>query len=330
MKRIIFLLSIALCLPGCNDQWNDLVHSEVVAYIKAFTVEEQVKCDILTVDKKVDILLPWYADPKAVRLTEFSITDGAVCKPAIKAGDVLDLSEPLTITLSTYDDYVWTVTATLKPKPTGDLYNMSFDLWNSEFSPYEEGADEDQRNYWMSANYLLAIFNYPVVVRETTFVASAGEGKAAMKLLTRNVTEFATIAAGTVFTGTYENFDFTAPDIKYGVPFIKRPKSLDGFACYKPQGTDDGYIFIALGEWDEPYKAGAVSAFVDGIASVPGLVGYGKLAFDKEMAGYESFSVNINYVNDHTPKYVVVIGSCSNAAPVPDSALYLDELGFSY
>lgn len=330
MKKIITLIGIALSMLGCTEQWNDLVHFEVKAYIDSFKVEGQVEYNLYSSENKIEVILPWYADTKALKVTEFKYTETAVCKPAIKVGDIVDLSEPLTVTLSTYDDYVWTLMATLKPKPSDDLYNMNFDLWDSDSSPYGSGAGSEERNYWSSSNYFLALVGYAVVSKEADFVASVGEGKAAMKLQTREVVELFKTIPAQVFTGTYDMFDFDNPTILYGVPFIKRPKTLDGFACYKPQGADNGFVFVALGEWDAPYKAGTVNAFVDGIESVPGLVGYGKLVYDKEMSAYEDFSINITYKNDHNPNYIVIIASASNNTPVAGSTLYLDELGFTY
>ena len=330
MKKIAVFIVIALSMLGCTEQWNDLVHKEVKAYITAFEAEGQVKCDFKINDYKIDILLPWSADPKAVKLTVFEITEGAVCEPAIKAGDILDLSEPLTITLSTYDDYVWTVTATLKPKPTGDLYNMSFDIWSSDARPYEADATDDEKQFWTSANYFLEIVNYPVVVKESAFVASEGEGKAAMKLMTREESIAPFPFTGTVFTGTYQAFDLTSPTIDYGVPFDKSPQTMDGFACYQPQGDDTGYVFVALCEWDAPYLGGSVNDFIDGIDTLPGIVGYGKKVYDKNMSAYEPFSIEIQYKNDHAPKYAVIIASSSYKAPVAGSILYIDELGFTY
>lgn len=330
MKKITVLIVIALSMLGCTEQWNDLVHKEVIATINAFGVENQVKCDIDFANRKVDILLPWYADPKAIKLTVFDYTEGAVCSPAIKTGNILDLSEPLTITLSTYDDYVWTICATLKAKPSGDLYNMSFDIWSSDARPYDADASDDEKQFWTSANFFLEIFNYPVVIKESAFVASEGEGKAAMKLLTRDITELFTTVPGTVFTGVYQTFDLTSPTIDYGVPFTKRPKTMEGSACYKPLGSDTGYVFIALGEWDTPYVGGTINDFIDGIDAVPGIIGYGKKVYDKEMSAYEDFDIEIQYKNDHAPKYVVIIASSSYNAPVAGSILYIDELGFTY
>ena len=333
MKKIVFLIGIALSLTGCTRQWNDLVHKEVVAYIKAFGVAGQVSCNVLSYDRKVDILLPYYADPAALKLTSFEITEGATCSPSLREGDVIDLSEPLTITLSTYDDYVWTVTATLKPTPSDDLYNMSFDLWTTESygdAPYGDGAGADDKALWGSSNYFLGFFGRPVLFRETEFVARSGEGKAALKLLTQPMPELSTVAEGFIFTGAFTTFDFAAPVISCGVPFIKRPKAIEGFACYKPQGADKGFLFVALADWDAPYEATPLFKLVDDVASIPGIIGYGKHVFDGEMSAYEDIIVEIEYKNDHTPKYVVVMASSSYNAPEGGSILYLDELGFIY
>ena len=330
MKKIIILTGIALSMMACTEQWNDLVHSEVKANIENFKVEGQVDRNLYPSEKKIEVIMPWYADPKALKVTEFSITEGAECKPAIKVGDILDLSEPLTVTLTTYDDYVWTLMATLKEKPSSELYNMTFDLWSSDTDPYGAGASIEEQNFWMSPNPYVSLFGCTVLMKESTFVASEGEGKAAMKLITQEMPYLLQAVPACVFTGDYDMYDLTDPTVKYGVQFIKRPKALEGFACYKPQGADNGFIFVALGEWDAPYKAGAINAFVDGIEAVPGLVGYGKKVYDKEMSAYEDFSIDITYKNDHNPSYVVIIASASYNTPVIGSTLYIDEFGFTY
>lgn len=350
MRKAIILAAAALTLLGCSQQWNDLVHTEVVAEILTFGIEGQVKSEINRSGKSIDVLLPWDADPANLTLSEFTVTEGAVCTPALKAGGKIDLSAPLTVTLHTYDDYIWTVTATLKPKPTSDIYNMTFDLWSKDFFEadvcYGEDADSDMKETWGSVNVFLNMIGSPNMKAEKEFVAEVGEGKAAVKLISQGIEALSTFFGGSIFNGTVAEFLTTEYTARFGVPFTKHPLTLEGYACYQPknidyseapytdkQGTlDNGFVLIVLTDWDEP-KQLAPTALLD-VTTLPGLVGYAKVVFDSNMTAYEKFSATLTYVNDHTPKYAVIMASSSALGDYHTggngSVLYLDELGFTY
>ncbi|MBQ9547918.1 MAG: PCMD domain-containing protein [Bacteroidales bacterium] len=334
MKRFLLYFGAALFLTACSDRWNDLVHTEVPAYIHVFEVEGQLRSDVSTSDKTVSILLPYGTDVSALKITKLLITETAVCNPALKEGDVINLSAPLTVTLSTYDDYVWTVSTVIKPKPLSDIYNMSFDLWCRDAwdmydSPYEDGADPEDRSVWGSINPFIAMLGTPVLFGEKEFLAVAGEGKAALKLQTRRVDMIDKTFPGTIITGQVDNFDTVNTDATVGIPFTKRPKSLDGYACYKPKESDKGVIFIALVDWTGPQPYSPPSKLLE-VEKIPGLVGYGKKVYDADMSAYEPFNIDITYVSTASPKYVAILASSSEGDGVDGSVLYLDELGFSY
>ena len=345
----MILAGAAGLLLGCTQYWNDLVHTEVVADVLAFSVEGQVTSSVMKYNKTVAVLLPWDADPAALTLSTFEITEGAVCTPALSVGGTIDLSEPLTLTLHTYDDYVWTVTATQKPKPQGDLYNMSFDLWSKGAlydNCYGPDADSDQQQTWDSVNPYLALLGTSVIAPETDFVAVAGEGKAALKL-SSVYTQIGVFYGGCIFNGTLTNFEMTQYTASCGVPFIKRPLTLEGYACYQPKTidystepykelegkTDKGFVFVALTEWEAPYEVTPPVKLLD-VENIPGLIGYGKVTFDHNMTEYEKFTATITYLNDHTPKYAVILATSSALGDyqtgADGSVLYLDELGFTY
>ena len=353
IKYILFIF-ISTALSSCSSRWNDIVHEEVVATVSAFAVQDQAKCQIDPYNNSIALTLPYDADPSAVTVTEFSITEGAKCEPPIKVGDKIDVSSPLTLTLTTYDDYVWTVTATLKPKPVSDIYNMTFDLWDKDFLqmdvPYGSEADSDQRLVWGSAYFYMALGTAggAIVAKESDLVAVPGEGKAALKLESLYAEGISVFGAGTTFTGLLNSFDGTSFNVALGVPFKKRPVTMDGFALYKPKtidvasdaysdkkGTlDNAFVFIALADWDSQYVVDPPSKIMDDTGNIPGIIGYGKLVLDKEMESYEKFSITLNYLNDKTPTYAVILASSSALGDYQTGAagsiLYLDELGFTY
>ena len=86
-------------------------------------------------------------------------------------------------------------------------------------------------------------------------------------------------------------------------------------------------------DWDEPFKVTPPNKLVD-FEGDPSIIGYGKVVFDKETTKYEKFTLDIEYRNDRTPKYVVIVASSSALGDYftggEGSVLYLDEFSFKY
>ena len=216
----------------------------------------------------------------------------------------------------------------------GQLYNMGFDLWcydggDPEF--YDSLATDDQKRVWGSANSSTASFGKPTCTPDSVMVAVEGEGKYAVKLQTQLINAVITkkLAAGSIFTGSMGSVSLTSltATLKWGIPFTLKPKALEGYACYQPKsinvadkahgdlkGTlDKGHVFVMLTDWDKQY---------------------GKVTFDSIMNGYEKFRIDIDYRDDRTPKFVVIVGSSSALGDYftggEGSTLYLDEFRFIY
>lgn len=345
----------ALALVSCTSQWNDIAHEEVVAVVKTFAALDQIKCSIDGPGRTVSLVLPYDTDPSAVTVTEFSMTEGAVCTPAIKVGDKIDLSSPLTLTLHTYDDYLWTVTATVKPRPVSEIYNMTFDFWSEDSwgmeCPYAKDADSDDKSVWGYGSMLLIAMvteGRYAVSKETEITADGGEGKAALKLESLYSEAVPLFANGTIFTGETKDFDQEKFSVSLGVPFKKRPATMDGYARYIPKnidhakepytdkaGTlDNAFVFVALASWENKYEADPPARILENTAEIPGIVGFGKVSFDRVMDAYEKFSVKIDYISEETPSFAVILASSSALGDygtgAAGSVLYLDELGFTY
>lgn len=364
MRKIVVLAVAALALLSCSKQWDDLVHEEVVAEVIDFGVENQVRCTILKSQRKVAVVMPEGSDLAKLTISAFKLTEGAECKPSLKVGDVINLSEPIVITLTTYDPYVWTLSAEVeKPQPgpepepepkTGpQLYNMSFDHWCQDGGvdfPYDEDATEVEKAVWGSANSTTGKMGMPTVMAEKEFLAVPGEGKAALKLQTHGIDFLIKIlAAGSIFNGYPGEINFStfSADIFWGIPFTDRPRTLEGYACYQPKTidftrepytdlegqTDKGHIFVLLTDWNEPFKVSPPSSLVD-FDNDPAIIGYGKVEFTENSTEYSHFSLTINYRNGRTPKYVAIVAASSALGDyftgAKGSVLYLDELSFTY
>lgn len=237
----------------------------------------------------------------------------------------------------------------------GQLYNMDFDRWSKE-SGYDVCFGQDavgsERETWGSASKTSASLGKPTVVPERDFVAVKGEGKCAAKLQTRliNALFIEKLAGGALFTGQMGSINIAKMNasLKWGVPFTYRPKSLEGYACYQPVNidnvkspyedklgvTDSAHVFVILTDWDQQFIVDpADQKFVD-VDNDPGIIGYGIVGFNRFMTEYEKFTINIEYRNNRTPKYLVIICSSSAFADYftggDGSTLYVDEFKFNY
>lgn len=103
---LILLLPV---LAGCIK--NDLPYPRIQQNILTLAAEGQ-KADATINDKSLTatIYLDETTDPTKVKFTEFTYTDGAECSKNLLE-DTYDLTQPLEVTLSLYQEYTWTITA---------------------------------------------------------------------------------------------------------------------------------------------------------------------------------------------------------------------------
>lgn len=237
----------------------------------------------------------------------------------------------------------------------GQLYNMSLDYWtksgSNEFC-YATDASESEKLVWATPNATTSFLGYPTCVPEREFVAVEGPGKTAVKLQTRLVNALVAkkLASGCLFTGQMGDINITKMNatLKWGVPFTLRPKSMEGYACYKPVQidnakapyenmlgeTDKAHLYVVLADWTEQFIVDpAESKFLDA-DNDPAIIGYGIVTFDHVMEGYEKFSIEIEYRNSRTPRYLVIVAASSRLGDYftggDGSTLYLDEFKFNY
>ena len=237
----------------------------------------------------------------------------------------------------------------------GQLYNMSLDEWSKSGSVekcYGADVNDQDRTVWGSANEATAILGIQNCVPESSKVAVSGNGKRAAKIQSKyiNAVLVKKFAAGTLFTGQMGTINILKGNasLKWGVPFIKRPKSLEGFACYQPVAIshvkspyenkmgkmDTGVIYVVLGDWNGQVTIDpAESMFLD-VKNDPAIIGYGIVSYNRYMDDYEKFTINIDYRSDRTPTQVIIVASSSELGDYftggDGSTLYLDELRFIY
>lgn len=228
------------------------------------------------------------------------------------------------------------------------LYNMNLDEWSkqgSSWNPFPKGATEEQR-VWDSANRGMKVLGINTTMPEYEHVAVPGPGKAAAKIVSRNVTWC--FAAGSLYTGHfYRVVKFSGIEMDNGTPFTGRPKSLSGYYHYLPgvinyakepylsrKGeTDNGQIEVALYDWPEVLHLVTNDGVYNPEAD-PHLIGRGVMTLTQTTDDYVYFEIPIDYRKDATPTFV---GICILSSALGEyftgsshTVLYVDELRFNY
>lgn len=228
------------------------------------------------------------------------------------------------------------------------LYNMNLDEWSkqgSSWNPFPKGATEEQR-VWDSANRGMKVLGINTTMPEYEHVAVPGPGKAAAKIVSRNVTWC--FAAGSLYTGHfYRVVKFSGIEMDNGTPFTGRPKSLSGYYHYLPgvinyakepylsrKGeTDNGQIEVALYDWPEVLHLVTNDGVYNPEAD-PHLIGRGVMTLTQATDDYVFFEIPIDYRKDATPTFV---GICILSSALGEyftgsshTVLYVDELRFNY
>ena len=193
---------------------------------------------------------------------------------------------------------------------------------------------------------------YPTCVPSRDTVAVSGPGKTAVKLETRLIDKWGLkkLASGCIFTGQMGLPDFASMNasLNWGIPFSRRPKSLEGYAWYQPAvineakapyenmlgKTDEGHIYVILSDWNSQFIVDpAKSKFFDK-DNDPAVIGYGSITFYHDTNKFEKFTIDIKYFNNRTPKYVVIVAASSRLGDYftggDHSKLFIDEFKFNY
>lgn len=100
---------IAAVLPGCIH--NDIPYPRIPLAIRALAAEgEENPAQLDSAASTATVRLAEDIDIENVRFTTFVISDGATASPNLLEG-TYDLSQPIVVTLSLYQDYQWIVRA---------------------------------------------------------------------------------------------------------------------------------------------------------------------------------------------------------------------------
>ncbi len=212
-------------------------------------------------------------------------------------------------------------------------------------------------SYWATGNEGLSIIGSSNTVPVEGAETQSGSGKA-VKMETLDGIPFAVVAAGNMYTGTYETTFGTpqemAKSATMGRPYSGRPTTLSGYFKYTPQQiTDKSYwksaatafgfnfedsvgkmdwahIYIKLEKWPE-------NATVRPDESLIETIGYGEIRTNKTVSDYTAFTIPIEYSElDVKPTHISIVATSSvnggYFCGAAGSLLYIDSfsLGFDY
>lgn len=147
LSRYILLLSAIVSISSCLIS-NDMSYPKVSADITGFDVEGQVSSEIDPKTHTIHIVLNETANISKLKISRFSMSEGAEAVTPINAGDIIDLSLPMTVTLRIYEETQWTISATQpiaryvkcanEAKPAQiDVVNRSITVFVSQNQPLE-------------------------------------------------------------------------------------------------------------------------------------------------------------------------------------------------
>ncbi len=210
------------------------------------------------------------------------------------------------------------------------LPNAGFEDWylynEKIWYPYlinENSADTDA--FWGTGNEGSATANVNITTGDRSEVAPQSQGVQSAKLNSENV--LVKFAAGNIFTGRFVEVNGTNGTISVGREFVQRPLALRGFAKYN-QGVvthsagssvplqigdmDQGYIWIALGDWDAPLQIDTrdVSTFFNP-NNDQNVIAFGELVFDVTQ-DWREFTIELEYRDIvRKPKYIAIVCTSS-------------------
>ena len=105
-KLLIYILFAVGVLSGCI--WNDLPYPVVVPNVTSVIVDEAEKIDIDYSKRVITIYLPETQDIRTVAIRSVQVDQEIAHVPEELSG-VHDLTNPLRFTITTYQDYEWTI-----------------------------------------------------------------------------------------------------------------------------------------------------------------------------------------------------------------------------
>ncbi len=228
--------------------------------------------------------------------------------------------------------------------PDGD-----FDQWwlknGKIWCPWNENGEQ----YWDTGNTGAATLGQSNVV--PTDHTPTGSGQAA-ELNTKfvGIGIIGKLAAGSIYTGSFQKVDGTNGILDFGRPWTLRPTKLKGYYQYKTAPIshasteykdligrpDSCHIYVALTDWTAPFEIRTNPnnrQLFD--KNSPSVIAYGELIFGGTMEDYQEFIIKLDYRStSRVPSYLQITCAASKYGDFftggVGAVLYVDDLSFSY
>lgn len=100
-----------ICLSACSLK-NDIDYPVVEGYFTDFQVEGQLSSSISRTNATVTLSMSDETDLSSLKIVSIGLSDGASCDE-LSVGSIIDLTSPLSVVITTYQQYEWTISATL-------------------------------------------------------------------------------------------------------------------------------------------------------------------------------------------------------------------------
>ncbi len=227
--------------------------------------------------------------------------------------------------------------------------NAGFESWSVNSKGANMPSADGTASFWDTGNHGSITLKINVTGGTTSPIHS-GTYSAKLESKFASLMGIGKLAAGNIFTGTYDKTSGTNGELTFGRTYDNsRPIALTGYATYipgkvdqgsysaLPQGsTDKGQIYVALVTDPVKVKTADTNTLFNPEADY--IVAYGEMTFDSNF-GSESelkkFEIKLNYRKPSTkPAYLVIVASASKYGDYftgsSTSVMYLDDFEFVY
>lgn len=222
-----------------------------------------------------------------------------------------------------------------------------------------------QSTWWDTGNHGSSTMNKNVTTPDTS-VKHSGNQSLLLSSQFVGIGIIGKFAAGNLFAGKYLDTEGTDGILGWGRPCTSRPKALKVYVRYKPAtvdnggdyiangATDQGIIYVAIGDWAGQEANGGTWPFVvrtknasslfsteKGTYSGDGIIAYGEKTFEEaynDGGNMKELTINLDYDNfggnQRKPTSIIIVASASKYGDYfqggDGSKMWLDDMELIY
>jgi len=222
-----------------------------------------------------------------------------------------------------------------------------------------------QSTWWDTGNHGSSTMNKNVTTPDTS-VKHSGNQSLLLSSQFVGIGIIGKFAAGNLFAGKYLDTEGTDGVLGWGRPCTSRPKALKVYVRYEPAtvdnggdyiangATDQGIIYVAIGDWAGQEANGGTWSFVvrtkkasslfsteKGTYSGDGIIAYGEKTFEEaynDGGNMKELTINLDYDNfggnQRKPTSIIIVASASKYGDYfqggDGSKMWLDDMELIY